>query len=158
MPTGLANPDCIVWLLFAPTEKRSMSKTYPDNTLVVVADGNQAMLFSNHSGDGSLKLKKTADLSPKDLADDGPAGSRPKESSPQSTDEATFAKQLAEYLNRQAVQGKVPAIVLVADPQTLGQIRPSLHQKVVDKLVQEVDKTLTNSPVADIERSIGANA
>ena len=124
-----------------------MSMTYPDNTLVIVADGNQALVFHSNSGDGSLKLKKTSTLSPKDLADDGPAGSQPVESSPQDNDEATFAKQLAEYLNRRGKKNAFQALVLAADPQSLGQIRPSLHKSVTEKLICEVDKTLTNSPV-----------
>lgn len=134
-----------------------MSVNYPDNTLVIVADGTQAIALVNQSGDGSLQLKQTGTLGPKDLADDGPAGNRPAESSPQETDEATFAKQLAEYLNRHASKSAFPALVLAADPQTLGQIRRSLHQSVTEKLLGEVAKTLTNSPADDIERSIKAS-
>ena len=133
-----------------------MSTNFPDNTLVVVVDGAQGQMYRNRAGDGSLKLESTGDLGPKELADDGPAGSRPKDSSPQETDEATFAKQLAEYLYRHAQRKEYDALVLVADPQTLGQIRPSLHKEVTDRLIKEVGKTLTNSPIPDIERSIGA--
>ena len=134
-----------------------MSNTnYPDNCLVVVADGTRAIVFRSLSGDGSLKLKKTGELSPKDLADDGPAGSRPTESSPQETDEATFAKQLANHLNQLSLKEAFPALVLAADPQTLGQIRPSLHKSVSGKLIREINKNLINSPVQDIERSISA--
>ena len=131
-----------------------MSDNFPDGTLVVVVDGTQGQTYRNRSGDGSLKLENTGQLGPKELADDGPAGSRPAESSPQETDEATFAKQLAEYLYRHAQRGDYDALVLVADPQTLGQIRPSLHKEVQDRLVKEVGKTLTNSPIPDIERSV----
>ena len=133
-----------------------MSENFPDGTLVVVVDGTQGQMYRNRSGDGSLKLENTGQLGPKELADDGPAGSRPKESSPQETDEATFAKQLAEYLYRHAQRKEYDALVLVADPQTLGQIRPSLHKEVQERLIKEVGKTLTNSPVSDIERSIAS--
>ena len=131
-----------------------MSENFPDGTLVVVVDGTQGQLYRNRSGDGSLKLESTGQVGPKELADDGPAGSRPKDSSPQENDEATFAKQLAEYLYRHAQRKEYDSLVLVADPQTLGQIRPSLHQEVTKRLIKEVGKTLTNSPISDIERSI----
>lgn len=131
-----------------------MSTNYPNNTLVVVADGTQAQLYRNTSGDGSLELKKTGALSPQDLKDDGPAGSRPPESSLQDTDEATFAKQLSEFLYDEVKDQKFSDLVLAADPRTLGQLRPLLHQRVTDCLIKEVDKTLTNSSVSDIERSL----
>ena len=57
---------------------------------------------------------------------DGPAGKRPAESSIQETDEATFAKQLAKELYRRAHSGDFAALVLIADPQTLGQILTAL--------------------------------
>ena len=133
-----------------------MSDTIPMNALIVVADGAGGTTYRNRAGDGSVKLEHTSDLGPKDLEDDGPAGSRPKDSSPRETDEATFAKQLAEWLYREAQRGTYDHLVLAADPQTLGQIRPSLHQEVTKRMVKEVGKTLTNSPIPDIERSIAA--
>jgi hypothetical protein len=54
------------------------------------------------------------------------------------TDEATFAKQLAKELYRRAHSGDFAALVLIADPQTLGQIRPTLHKEVQDRLVSEI--------------------
>ena len=131
-----------------------MSERFPDDTLVVVTDGTHAHVYRNRSGDGNLKLERTDTLQPNDLASDGPAGIVPPESSPREIDEATFAKQVAEYLYTGAQKNDYSALVLVADPQTLGQIRPSLHKIVEERLIKEVAKTLTNSPVSDIERSI----
>ena len=124
------------------------------NTLVVVADGAQAKLYRNQSGEGNLQLKEAGSLTPQNLKDEGPSGVRPPESTPQETDEATFAKQLAKYLNDRALANDFSNLVLAVDPGTLGQLRPCLHQKVQQCLIKEVDKTLTNSSVADIERSL----
>ena len=81
---------------------------------------------------------------------DGPAGKRPKESSSKETDEATFAKQLSNELYRRAHSGDFAALVLIADPQTLGQIRQTMHKEVQDRLVAAIGKTLTNASVAEI--------
>lgn len=123
---------------------------YPDNTLVVVTTGVEAMTFRIRNG----SLDHQGDWSPKNLADDGPAGKTPAETSPSELNEATFAKQIANRLYTLAHGGKFEKLILVADPDTLGQIRPSLHQEVSDKIVLELAKTLTNSPTDEIERSI----
>ena len=43
-------------------------------------------------------------------------------------------------------------LVLIADPQTLGQIRPHLHKEVSQRIVLELHKTLVKSTVQDIEK------
>ena len=67
---------------------------------------------------------------------------------------ATFSKQIAERLYGYSHRGAFDRLILVADPDTLGEIRPLLHQEVSDKIVLEQAKTLTNSTVADIEKSL----
>ena len=124
----------------------------PHNALVVVADGAGARLFRNSGQENKVTLTADGAFKPSRLLDDGPAGHRPPESSDQETNEATFAKQLAKELYRRAHSGDFTALVLVADPQTLGQIRPSLHKVVRDRLVAEVAKTLTKSSIADIQK------
>lgn len=131
-----------------------MASHYPQNSLIVIADGTQAKFYRNTASDGSLDLKKDGTLDPESLDDDGPAGSRPVESSQQETDEATFAKQLAHHLNRAANKKQFKDLVLVADPQTLGQIRPSLDKSVNELLHSEHAKTLTTASDADIVRSL----
>ncbi len=131
-----------------------MATRYPQNCLIVIADGTQAKMYRNTASDGSLSLKKDGVLEPMSLENDGPAGSRPVESSQQETDEATFAKQLAHHLNREAGSRQFQKLVLVADPQTLGQIRPSLDKAVGELLIAEHAKTLTTASEAEIVRSL----
>lgn len=62
-----------------------------------------------------------------------------------------FAHDLADILYAQAHKGAFDKIVLVAPPQVLGELRDTLHQEVRNKVVAEVDKTLTNHPLDEIE-------
>jgi protein required for attachment to host cells len=134
------------------TEK--LNHKIPHNALVVVADGIGARFFRNGGQDFKVSLKVDGAFKPSHLGDDGPAGHRPPESSQQETDEATFAKQLAHELYRRAHSADFAALVLIADPQTLGQIRPILHKEVQDRVVLELHKTLTKASLADIEKAL----
>ena len=131
-----------------------MADRIPHNALVVVADGTGARFFRNAGHGNQVSLAAEGEFLPTHLLEDGPAGKRPPESSAQETDEATFAKQLAHELYRRAHSGDFAALVLIADPQTLGQIRPTLHKEVQDRLVSEVGKTLTKASVTDIQNAL----
>ena len=124
----------------------------PNGALVVVTDGTGARFFRNAGQDNKISLTTDGELKPANLLNEGV--SRPRESSDKETDEATFAKQLANELYRRAHSGDFAALVLIADPQTLGQIRPALHKEVKDRLIDEIGKTFTNAPIADIQKAL----
>ncbi len=126
----------------------------PHRALIVVADGTGARFFRNTGNDSKIALAAEGALSPVHLNAEGPAGKRPPESSKQETDEATFAKQLANELYRRAHNGNYAALVLIADPQTLGQIRPSLHKEVQQRLVAQVAKTLTKASLTELQDAL----
>ena len=69
-------------------------------------------------------------------------------------DEASFARQLAHRLNQDALEGRYAHLVLAADPQTLGQIRPHLHEGARSRLLAELPKNYTNAPREQIERAL----
>ena len=125
----------------------------PAGTLVVVADGEGARVFRNVGDGNELTLKQFDLLELMNMNDDGPSTS-PTEATGQQIDEATFAKQLALRLNDGALKGKYAHLVLIADPQTLGQMRPLLHKETQQRMLGEIAKTLTNSPLQDIERAL----
>ena len=131
-----------------------MTGKIPHNSLVVVADGTGARFFRNAGDENKISLSAEGELKPTNLTDEGPAGKRPPESSNQETDEATFAKQLAKELYCRAHSGDFTTLVLIADPQTLGQIRPTLHKEVQERLVFEIGKTLTKASITDIQRAL----
>lgn len=126
----------------------------PHNALVVVADGRGARFFRNSGHENKVSLSAEGEFKPTNLLDEGPEGKRPPESSSQETDEATFAKQLAKELYHRAHSGNFAALVLIADPQTLGQLRPILHKEVHDRLVSEVGKTLTKVSISAIQKAL----
>lgn len=126
----------------------------PAGTLVVVADGEGARLFRNVGTEQKLTLKQEDLLELMNMNDDGPAGSTPTEQTGKQTDEATFAKQLALRLNDGALNNRYAHLVLIADPQTLGLMRPLLHKETQQRMVGELAKTLTNAPLEDIERAL----
>lgn len=126
----------------------------PHKALIVVTDGTHARFFRNAGQEAKIELSAEGELKPGHLHNDGPAGARPKDSPPKEVDEATFAKQLANELYRRAHSGDFAALVLVADPQTLGEIRPSLHKEVQSRVIAEIHKTLTKASIADIQKAL----
>ena len=139
------------------SKKFKMSKKFPKDCLVVIADGTQAALFRNDAADGSLSLVAKERLTPLDLEDDGPSGKTPSEMSNADLDEATFAKQLTTHLTAMAEAGKIQHAVVAADPTTLGQIRELMSKKLSECVLEEQPKTLTTSTVDDIERSLSSD-
>lgn len=128
----------------------------PSDALVVIADGQGARLFRNRGEDGAVALHQVDLLELMNMNDDGPAGSMPGESSSRQIDEATFAKQLAQGLNDSALKQRYAHLVLVADPVTLGRVRPLLHKETTQRLVAEIGKDLTNSRLDAIEQALAA--
>jgi protein required for attachment to host cells len=130
----------------------------PKDALVVVADGGGARVFTNLGDERALSLHQFDMLELMNMDDDGPAGRMPGESRGEQIDEATFAKQLAQGLNDAALKRRFEHLVLVADPITLGRMRPLLHKETVQRMVAEVGKTLTNAPLETIERALQPDA
>ncbi|MET0528042.1 MAG: host attachment family protein [Microvirga sp.] len=126
----------------------------PHNALVVVADGGGATLFRNTGSGGDVTLKEERKLTPKDLSEEGPSGSRPEDQTPRQTDEATFAKQLVQMLQKMNNANKYSDLVLIADPQTLGQMRSAMHKAVEASVVLSMAKDLTNHSLADITKAL----
>lgn len=130
----------------------------PSGAWIVVADGTHARLFQNVGQQDQLRLKQEDVIKP-DMAGEkgqGPSGERPPEASLEQTAEATFAKQLADRLNAAALKHEFEHLFLIADPTTLGEIRPQLHVETNKRLCGELAKTLTNSHIDDIEKILKA--
>lgn len=140
-----------------------MTVKIPEGTLIVVANGASARVFTNVGTDTALSLKQEDDLRTQDLSDagvsaQGPSGSVPPDMSIAQVNEATFAKQVAVQLNEDALRQRYQHLVLVADPITLGRIRPLLHKETQARLILDLAKDYTNSPIADIEQALGKAA
>ena len=125
----------------------------PHNTLVIVADGRAARMFRNQGDESGLKLHQTRQLDTSDAMESSPSGSQPQDND---VGEAAFAKMLADRINRSALRNGFEHLVLVADPTTLGEIRPQLHKEVVQRTMAEVAKDWTNTPLEQISSALQA--
>jgi protein required for attachment to host cells len=141
-----------------------------NGTWVLVADGEKYLLLRNR-GDAELVdlrvIRHGETENPPTHAQgtdrpgrmDDPGG--PGRSAVQETDwhrleKERFARDLAERLRLAALAGRFGSLVLVADPRTLGVLRPELHKAVTERLAGEVDKDLTGMPVPEIEKALKA--
>ncbi|HEY0333780.1 MAG TPA: host attachment family protein [Stenotrophomonas sp.] len=131
-----------------------MGQRIPEGTVVVVADGGSARVFTNVGSEREPQLHQQANFAVQNIDDEGPAGGMPKEMSEAQLDEATFAKQLAAGLNEGALNNRYQHLVLVADPATLGRIRPLLHKETQARLLGDLAKDFTNAPLDDIQRAL----
>ena len=122
-----------------------------NGTWVLVADGEKALFLRNDVDAENPDREQSANR-PGRMKDGGPG----QKSAYDDTDwhelaKERFADELADLLYQQAHKGAFERIVLVAPPATLGELRSKLHKEVADKVVAEIDKTLTNHPIDKIE-------
>ena len=130
----------------------------PNSATVAVADGETLSLFRNGAHDGALSLSAIA--APE--LDGGNAGSGGRHrSSAGNPDDKTqaedgFAAASAAWLNRQVLDGKINALMVIAAPRTLGELRRHYHKQLQAVLVGELAKDLVGRPVAEIEAAVAA--
>ncbi|MBM1688874.1 host attachment family protein [Sulfitobacter geojensis] len=139
-----------------------------NGTWVIIADGEKALFLENQTDgeDPFLEVfREEGQENPpnRDQAanrrgrfNDGPSVHR---SAVDDTDwhqlaKDRFAGELADILYQKAHAGAFEQIVLVAPPGTLGELRHQMHQEVSNKVIGEIDKTLTNHALDDIEKIV----
>jgi protein required for attachment to host cells len=130
----------------------------PKGATVAVADGETFRLFRNSGDEASTRLEA---VTVSDLDTDSRGSGGRHQSSAANPDESQlaedgFAAGIADYLNSRAVTGALTAVVVIAAPRTLGELRKHYHQKLSDVLLNEIAKDLTGHSVADIEKSIAS--
>ncbi|MEQ8410680.1 MAG: host attachment family protein [Erythrobacter sp.] len=131
----------------------------PAKAHVALVDGETFRLFRN---DGQI-------FDPKLVAEDRPeldatnfsAGIRHQDDVGQrhgrtDLNELAHGAAAAEWLNEQAIAGRIDDLLVIADPKTLGEMRQHYHTELKKRLVGEIDKTLTNASTGDIEKAIAA--
>lgn len=119
------------------------------NALVVVADGHGAVFYRNAARVG-VELAHAGQMHPGDLADGTGSGPLPGEQSAWEEDEATFARQVVRRLNAIVLKHEAEQVVIIADPQTLGQMRGSYHGELEKRILREIPKTMTWATPAEI--------
>ena len=122
----------------------------PQDTWVVVADGRSVRVLRNVGTEIHLKLHEEPAPS-LDVEGAGPSGHQPKDND---TAEATYVKQLAHWINYQALTHRFEHIVLVADSSSLGEIRPQLHKEVLARMQAEIAKDWAHMSLDAIEKAL----
>ncbi|MCI5038284.1 MAG: host attachment family protein [Donghicola eburneus] len=135
---------------------------------VLIADGEKALFLRNDLDAQDLDLNVVRIEEQENPSDREQSANRPgrmhdggpgQKSAVDDTDwhelaKERFASDMADILYKQAHKGKFDEIVVVAPPQTLGELRKEMHQEVSDKVIAEIPKTLTNHPIDKIEELI----
>jgi protein required for attachment to host cells len=142
----------------------------PHKAFVVVADGRK-MLFFRNEGDAAYpnlvveRVREQDNPSNGDQSSDAPGTAFSSIGNGRSTYEETdfhqleedrFAAETAERLRKRALRNDFEALVIVAPPRTLGELRKHYHKEVSGRLIGELDKDLTGHPVNEIESALKA--
>ena len=69
-------------------------------------------------------------------------------------EEHRFAQRVAAAMEGLVRQRKVKALVVVAPPRTLADLRSAFHSDVKKRIIAEIDKDLTKHPVLEIEKHL----
>ncbi len=128
----------------------------PNGATVAVLDGEAFRLFRN-TGDGAAS-KLTALETPKVSGDNKGSGARHASSAANPDDsrleEDSFVAAVAAHLNAGTMGNGITALVVVAPPKALGELRKHYHTTLKAKLVGEIGKDLAGRPIPEIEAAL----
>lgn len=133
---------------------------------VLVGDGKKALVLRNDGDDvfPNLKtirvFKDAANPATSQLGSDRPGRTHEasgRRSAVEQTDwheigEHRFAQHVASALDRCERNGELSALIVVAPPRTLAELRRSFSAQLRAKVTYELDKDLTKHPIHEIER------
>ena len=136
----------------------------PYNAHVLVMDGRKLLLFRNV---GSLVAptlsaaahREHASAATQDQGSDVPGTMHQSVGSARSgyeqtdfhqQDEDGFAADAAEMLKREVLAGRIEALITIAAPRTLGELRKHYHGEVARRVVGEIAKDIVGRPTDEI--------
>lgn len=139
-----------------------------NGTWVLVADGEKALFLQNQTDGEDPHLEVFREEGQENPPNREQAANRPgrfndgpstHRSAVDDTDwhqlaKDRFASELADILYKKAHAGLFDSLVVVAPPNTLGQLRDEVHQEVAEKIIGEIPKTLTNHPIDEMEEIV----
>jgi protein required for attachment to host cells len=65
-----------------------------------------------------------------------------------------FARRVAAALGALVYERDVKALIVVAPPRTLAELRHAFHADVKSRIIAEIDKDLTKHPIDEIEKHL----
>jgi protein required for attachment to host cells len=130
----------------------------PNGALVAVVDGTKLVMFKN-IGHDDVQLSAL----PTPAIDDSGHGQPGHQSSAANPDDETraqdgFAVGVAEVLNKRALEHDLEALLVIAAPRTLGELRKHWRNELQVKLVGEIPKDLTGHSADQIATAITHHA
>jgi protein required for attachment to host cells len=139
----------------------------PHHAVVFVGDGRKALSLRNEGDAKFLNLKVEALFEDENPAAHDQGTDRPgrvsKASGQRSAVEVTdwheieerrFARQVAAAAERLVRSDQSAALVVIAPPRTLAELRLAFHPDVKHRIVAELAKDLTKHAIADIEKHL----
>jgi protein required for attachment to host cells len=131
------------------------SMKLPTGTVVAVADGEKVNLFRNVGDQAEMKLAPMAH----DAITDSAGSSTGRQASAANPDhgqakEDQFSAGVVDYLNQQAIGGKIGNLVVIAAPRALGEMRKHYHKALSGIILAEIAKDLTGHSLEDVEKSV----
>jgi protein required for attachment to host cells len=142
----------------------------PHNGYVFVGDGRKALVLRNEGDAQNLDLKtervftdsnpptheQGADRPGREHSSVGAGRSSVSQTDWHDLEEHKFARDVAAALEKIVRERKVEALVVIAPPRALADLRKAFHDDVKKKIVAEIDKDLTRHPLSDIEKHLTA--
>lgn len=141
----------------------------PHDAFVFVGDGRKALFLRNDGDEKFPNLKTERVFAEKNPPTHEQGSDRPgrtfasagthRSGSVGQTDwhhleEHRFTARVAAALETLVRERNAPALVIVAPPRALADLRRDLHPDVKKRVVAEIDKDLTNHPVGEIENHL----
>ena len=129
----------------------------PKGTTIAVADGEKLNLFRNAGDEAGLKLEPLPHKSIEgNTATSG--GHQNSSGNPDAgqAEEDGHAAGIVQYLNQQAMSGAIEALVVIAAPRALGEMRKHYHKTLTAVLKGEIAKELTGHSMADVEAAVAS--
>jgi protein required for attachment to host cells len=147
-----------------------MSKiVIPRGALVFVGDGQKALFLRNDGDERSPNLAAVQAFAEKNPPTHEQGTDRPgrgfkrantnRRSSMETTDwhrleKERFVERVASAMEQLVRANNIKAIVIVAPPRTLAELRLSFHPDIKKRISAEVEKDLSKHPVSEIERHL----
>ncbi|MEC5325760.1 host attachment protein [Aurantimonas sp. A3-2-R12] len=139
----------------------------PHHARVLVADGRKALVLRNEGGpfnpnltvEHVLEAPDNPPTSEQGSDEPGRTQTQGRRSAVGQTDwhaaaEAAFASKVAEEIDRLCARENVRALIVVAPPKALADLRGRFTDAVRKLIVAEIDKDLTKHPVGEIQRHL----